>query len=78
MTHVAASLNLKECFVVQCNTFANVCRALFHAPHRNVNRCDGRLRVSLTTTDLTRSHFETQDSIEGGMPVAPPGAALSG
>lgn len=26
------------------------------------------------TTDLTRSHFETQDSIEGGMPVAAPGA----
>ncbi len=25
------------------------------------------------TTDLTRSHFETQDSIEGGMPVTTPG-----
>jgi len=24
--------------------------------------------------DLTRSHFETQDSVEGGMPVASPGA----
>jgi uncharacterized protein (DUF1501 family) len=25
------------------------------------------------TEDLTRSHFETQDSVEGGMPVAAPG-----
>jgi len=28
------------------------------------------------TDDLTRSHFETQDSIESGMPVAAPGNAL--
>jgi uncharacterized protein (DUF1501 family) len=27
------------------------------------------------TQDLTRSHFETQDSLESGMPVAAPGAA---
>jgi uncharacterized protein (DUF1501 family) len=27
------------------------------------------------TPDLTRSHFETQDSVEGGMPVAPAGGA---
>ena len=27
------------------------------------------------TADLTRSHFETQDSIESGMPIAPPGSA---
>src|SRR5262249_21712915 len=27
------------------------------------------------TDDLTRSHFETQDSMEGGMPVATAGAA---
>jgi len=27
------------------------------------------------TDDLTRSHFETQDSVETGMPVAAPGAA---
>jgi uncharacterized protein (DUF1501 family) len=27
------------------------------------------------TDDLTRSHFETQDSVEGGLPVAAPGAA---
>lgn len=27
------------------------------------------------TQDLTRSHFETQDSVEGGMPVAAPGSA---
>ena len=27
------------------------------------------------TEDLTRSHFETQDSMESGMPVAAPGAA---
>jgi len=26
------------------------------------------------TEDLSRSHFETQDSVEGGMPVAAPGA----
>jgi hypothetical protein len=26
------------------------------------------------TEDLTRSHFETQDSVEGGMPVAAPGS----
>jgi len=26
------------------------------------------------TEDLTRSHFETQDSVEGGMPVASPGS----
>ena len=26
------------------------------------------------TDDLTRSHFETQDSVEGGMPVTAPGA----
>ena len=27
------------------------------------------------TEDLTRSHFETQDSVESGMPVAQPGGA---
>src|SRR5205823_2215396 len=27
------------------------------------------------TDDLTRSHFETQDSMESGMPIAAPGAA---
>src|SRR3984893_13824113 len=27
------------------------------------------------TEDLTRSHFETQDSVESGMPVAAPGSA---
>jgi uncharacterized protein (DUF1501 family) len=28
------------------------------------------------TEDLTRSHFETQDSMESGMPVSPPGTAV--
>ncbi len=27
------------------------------------------------TNDLSRSHFQTQDSVEGGMPIAAPGAA---